>query len=281
MMLSRLHRWCCLLTGWALLVLGCASTPAPTPTPTPTPPTSKVTLRWVAPKAPEHEFLRQALEASRIPQMVERVNLNMSLPGSMEILFQDKDGPLYDREQNIVFFSYQFVYETRNDLLRSGYCKTEEEALQAAVETAEFVFIHEVAHGLIDLLDIPILGPEEDIADGLAAVAASTIMAAPEVALSTAGSLHVVTTANEPPKESEYWSKHSLNKERFYRILELAYGSDPEKVGPLIRERKLVPEEWWEKRAGDCPKDYEKLRVNWRKVLTPFKAKNPGLPQKL
>ena len=32
---------------------------------------------------------------------------------------------------------------------------------------------------------------------------------------------------------------------------------------------ELVPNDWFESRAGDCEKEFEKLRKNWGKLLEP------------
>lgn len=231
-------------------------------------PKGLISMTWTPATTPETELIRKALMEAGFPAMAERVNEKLILPKNLVVLFQNKDGPLYDRAQNVIFFSYDFVQETQESLLKHGICATEEEALQAAIQTAAFVFVHELTHALIQNLDLPVLAPEEDIADGLASVAAGTIMERPELALSTANSLKVLEKSDSP-NESQYWSLHALDKQRFYRIVSLAYGSHPERVGPMIKERNLVPEEWWTTRAPSCVEEYKRLRNSWHQVLEP------------
>ncbi len=259
--------------AFLLLLGGCSQSEPPKPKGIP------ITISWSEAKTPETAQVREALMKAQFTSIVEGANKNLVLPEKLQILFQDKDGPLYDRKQKVIFFSYNFVEETRISYLENGFCKTDEEALAEAVDAAEFIFLHEFTHAIIDILQLPILAPEEDIADGLASILAEVVLDSPELALAAAGSLH--SLKHSEPKESAYWSRHSLDETRYYRILGLAYGSNPERVGPMIRERALAPEQWWKERADSYAKDFEKLRTNWHRVLQPHRAKDSNLPEKL
>lgn len=80
---------------------------------------------------------------------------------------------------------YQFLM--RNDQLVDAveYDGSDEEKIDLILNLTEFVLYHEVGHALIDMLDIPVLGKEEDAVDGFAAVLATT-MDLDDVALAAA-----------------------------------------------------------------------------------------------
>lgn len=102
-----------------------------------------------------------------------------------------------------------------------------------------WTLLHETAHALIDELDIPVFGHEEDAADQIATIAllhGTTDLGVPD---SVAEVESVIAAAQAWRVEWEldkragtqtvYWDSHSLDIQRFYNILCLLYGSDPEK----------------------------------------------------
>jgi len=61
------------------------------------------------------------------------------------------------------------------------------------------------------------------------------------------------------------WGEHSLSEQRFYNILCLVYGSNPEKFNFLVEDGDL-PEE----RAEICPSEYERKVNSWDTLLSPY-----------
>ena len=109
---------------------------------------------------------------------------------------------------------------------------------------------------MIDVLDLPILGQEEDAADQLA-----------------------VLMLNEEPVlamwAAEYWNRttpevsaqifadaHDLDQQRFYNIHCWIYGADPLTRGYIVEGSGLPPE-----RAQRCQGEFDQLRSAWERLL--------------
>jgi len=127
-------------------------------------------------------------------------------------------------------------------------------------------FYHEVGHALVDVLQIPVLGREEDAADTLSVIlmheiwqedAASAILASD--ALTYALRAGDITQA---PDESAYAGVHSLDMQRYYSVVCLFYGANPD-----VRKQLAVDLGLPDYKLDTCPSDYESARAAWDKVL--------------
>ncbi len=145
----------------------------------------------------------------------------------------------------------------------------------------EYVLLHELAHVLIGDLDIPIIGPEENAADYIATATliradlfdAPRAARAREFLLATANGLATswdffVGAGQEVP----YWDSHSLTIQRFYQMICLIYGSNPEEFAQLPG-RVGMPEH----RAARCPREFERADRSLQWLLENY-GRKPGDP---
>ncbi|MDH3429462.1 MAG: DUF4344 domain-containing metallopeptidase [Gammaproteobacteria bacterium] len=153
----------------------------------------------------------------------------------------------------------------------SGFAvaKVSSGAVEFAIGNVEFVLLHELAHVLIGDYDIPILGPEELAADYFAtAVLASDQRSdaaraerARQTLLATANGLASAWEKRiEIGLEKPYWESHGLTIQRFYNIVCLTFGSNPE-VFPRLPEQVGMPRA----RADGCPAEFARVEraVEW------------------
>ncbi|MEM2920227.1 MAG: DUF4344 domain-containing metallopeptidase [Candidatus Nitrosocaldus sp.] len=124
----------------------------------------------------------------------------------------------------------------------------------------KFLLYHEVAHALIDVYKLPIVGMQEYAADNFAIV----------MMLNDGDDIHPLIWLYDAMREdkhatsttsSRYWDTHMLFVQRYYDILCLAYGSDPSRYdsGDLPSER-----------AYRCFHEYSSALNAWDELLKPW-----------
>jgi hypothetical protein len=145
----------------------------------------------------------------------------------------------------------------------------------------EFVLLHELAHVVIGELKVPVLGPEEDAADYLAATALlnatrndpASYQRANTWLLAAAEGLRLSWDEGETRGgELPYWNSHSLNIQRFYTLVCLLYGNDPEAFADLPAAVRMPAA-----RADGCAAEWQKADRSFHWLLDNF-GRKPGEP---
>jgi len=147
------------------------------------------------------------------------------------------------------------------------------------------ILLHETAHALIDILDIPAVGPEEDVADEFAAMvtidsaerselghANVRAMVNSNYALWTQFKKSAVVSVGDAkvidPRHLEIYDSHSPDIRRAYHTLCLLYGAFP-----LRYEWIPLAVSMDEGSAGHCIRDFGRKKGAWYRLLSPFAPK--------
>jgi len=150
------------------------------------------------------------------------------------------------------------------------------------IGNVEYILLHELAHLLIRDLDIPIIGPEEGAADYIATAVLiradlfDTLRAARarQFLLATANGL---ATAWEygarDGDEIRYWDSHALTIQRFYQVICLIYGSDPEEFAGMPAQVGMP-----QQRAARCGAEYSRAIRSLQWLLASFGRKPEDAP---
>ena len=127
-----------------------------------------------------------------------------------------------------------------------------------------FVMLHEMGHALVDQLNIPITGREEDSVDNLATVILVEGLGADggDVALDFADFFALLQKDPAQLQAVDFWDEHSLDAQRADEIVCWVYGSDPAKYAYL---KKLMPAS----RAAGCPAEFKQKLDAWTQLLRP------------
>lgn len=137
------------------------------------------------------------------------------------------------------------------------------------------IFYHEMGHALIDIVEIPIFGQEEDAADVFSIFmidASFDEKQAEELAYDAAfGFLGEAQVRDAEGQEIAWWDTHGIDEQRFYNTVCLFYGADPEAREAFAKEFDL-PEE----RAEYCPLEYDAAAESWGAVLDSISTDTPA-----
>ncbi len=138
-----------------------------------------------------------------------------------------------------------------------------------------FAIYHEFGHALIDLLDLPVVGREEDAADGFAAI--RMIPPAPDplrdeliIAVADGWRLQGEAVVGRFDRQS-LWDEHALDEQRHYTMVCLLVGSDQEGFFDYARDAGLPVE-----RIVTCPEDFLAMQAGWRRLLSGYTLDRAG-----
>jgi len=93
-----------------------------------------------------------------------------------------------------------------------------------------FTVYHELGHALVDMLDLPITGREEDVADQLASWLMLETQDAGEGLPATLNAADFFYFPPQNGERLEFWDTHGLDIQRYHNIVCWAYGFDPEQT---------------------------------------------------
>ncbi|HKP36618.1 MAG TPA: DUF4344 domain-containing metallopeptidase [Pyrinomonadaceae bacterium] len=201
---------------------------------------------------------------SEVKGLISRLNGAVELPVDVEFSFEEcKDSHVYyDDDYNRVVICRQWLDEMERVLSRGLSDKTV--VRQTVQSVAAAVFLHETAHALIDVLDIPVTGREEDAADQFSTLVLLTQKDGLRKVMQVAYTYKLLSqdTVRFPPA---YWDEHSLDIQRYYDTLCMVYGRDPKQ-----NQSFLVNDPLPEARAEVCEGEYKRIESSWKRLLTPY-----------
>lgn len=183
----------------------------------------------------------------------------------------------YSSDRKELILCYQML-----DYLYKNYADSipdENELGEKIGNVLTFIYFHEVGHAMIDLLDIPLTGKEEDAADyfsfyflasnevpeGVKATmeGANFFLQNYQKMVNDTAYQRLKKEGKEP--ELPFWDEHSLDMQRFYTIAALIYGSNPEKYDYFIESGYLG-----NRRPAIAIAEYKKIKKGWDRVLKPY-----------
>jgi hypothetical protein len=221
-------------------------------------------VRYDEPKDPAHRPIYEHLRERKLLEGFAEVLGTIRLPRPLTLRFAGCDGESnawYETGDQTVTFCYEFVADfERTAAGAAQYGISREDAVDGAVA---YVLLHECGHAIFALLQVPILGREEDAADH---VAAFTLLRAGKGvarrALSGAAWMYKHDASSRTLDESDYSDVHGLDAQRLYNVLCMAYGSDPESYGGMV-EKGYLPKD----RAEGCQEEFEQVAFAVRRLI--------------
>ena len=254
-----------LLASWGFVSAGYAETNAGNRTSNST--DNNVRIRYNKPATAELSGIASQLKAnSVISDVIALINEQFSLPEPLAIVFGAADGPLYDYDANEILIPYTFLEQVANRFKAADYANPDISIAEATNDALVHTLFHELAHALIAIHQLPVVGKEEDAADSLAAVLSIEYFSnGAEIAISAADLFYLESSDIEEFEEADFWDEHSLDLQRYYATLCHVYGSDPKKYAYLLEDTGFSQE-----RADFCINEYDSAVTNWLALLAPY-----------
>jgi hypothetical protein len=218
------------------------------------------------PKDPKHRVFYERLKKEKALERFSVVLSAIRLPKPLLLKFASCDGASnawYEPKDATVTFCYEYVAEIEQGSHGSSSKGIPEDV--AWTGAVAFVLLHETSHALFDLLEVPILGREEDAADNVAAL--SMLRAGEGIArrvLGGAAWMYLHDSKGRMPDDSDFSDVHGLDSQRFYNVLCMAYGSNPGSFQGMV-DKGYLPKD----RAEGCADEFRQVAFAVKKLIAP------------
>ena len=206
--------------------------------------------------------------------LAQDLNQVIAIPTDVTIILGECGTPnaFYDPDQKEITICYElmdyFIQVFAED------AESDDEVGEAVVGATLFTFYHEVGHALVDVLDLPITGREEDAVDQLSTIILISLDEEEEA--DGVGTNAILSAAMWFYKESEqqadsfvdelpFYGEHALSPTRFFNLICWTYGADPE-MNTFIVDDGILPEE----RAVQCPEEWDRFSKAWDSLLEKY-----------
>ena len=185
----------------------------------------------------------------------------------------DTINAFYNKKNGAVFLCYEMIDSLlqMGKALSKGASDPEALTIEFVKDNLRFILLHESGHALIDLLDIPAVGREEDSVDQLAAVLLLSHVDDNETKNDIARVLQLASIwfkvnsqSSGTPDTASFADEHSLDAQRYFNLLCMVYGLDPANNSPIV-DNGMLPKE----RAARCPDEASKINRSWARLMLP------------
>jgi hypothetical protein len=225
-----------------------------------------VEAEWEKPHGEENVAGYELLKASETRSLAKSLATAFELPNPLLIKGVNGfgGGPFYNPEDNSITLPYEFPAVVFNVIIQSNPEETPKEWGEAAGAVNSFILAHEFGHALIHNFELPVLGREEDAADGIATVVLLKAEEGALYAIDAAEFWEAFSGRQDPPDLAEYADNHSFDRQRADNILCWVAGSN-EGILEAFLENEILPED----RLASCPGEWELLKNSAEQVLNP------------
>lgn len=205
-----------------------------------------------------------------VEQIVDELNASVAVPEEVKVTFKEcgEVNAFWSPSTRTLNMCYELI-EYFGELFKDSV-QTQEELDEAVGGAVTYVFFHELGHGLVDVLQLPSTGREEDAVDQLSVYILIDTSGAEGEKMALSGAYwwwkryKQAESAGVPMEKLNWADEHSMDGARAYNLLCWVYGSNPNKYQNLINNP--LPEA----RAVRCPKEYAGLSKAWMTLLKPY-----------
>ena len=238
--------WGC-LTGIALFILPYSSSSQvqaqPLDKQSNSPDDGVFKVGYIPVKNPDLKPLEEITQESKLFEAIaNELNKIFVLPTDIGIVLAEcgQANAFYTSEHRAIVVCYELMVDFAR--FSSQYATSDQDIAQGMLGGTMYVFLHELGHALIDVLNLPTVGREEDAVDQLATlVSVQAGDLADEMTIIPALQ-YMVRSQETGTQNLPYWGEHSLDLQRYYNIMCLLYGSNPSKYSAIATLAQLPGE---------------------------------------
>jgi hypothetical protein len=231
--------------------------------------TDQVRGVYVPPKDPKHKTVEALVRERRVLERMREILSPLRLPRLLTLKIDSCDGDVnayYEDDTITVCYEYLdfFLQNAPQETTAAGLTRSEV-VTGATVD----LFLHEVGHAAFDMLNIPVLGREEDAADLFSVYILLRFAPADAKRLiqgvAYLSGVEAKTAHQQPPELKAFAGVHGLPAQRYFNVLCMAYGSDAQAYADAVTLGGLPAS-----RAEGCRDEYLMLDRAFKKLVMPY-----------
>lgn len=221
-----------------------------------------VEVRYAPASGREEARIREWLMEERVlDKAAGLINREIALESDLKVMVGEGDSTYYDPEILQIKIPYDFILEVKDRFAR----EYGDDWKVYTGDALEHTFYHELGHALIDILEIPVLGKEEDAVDDFGVIMLIlTREEGDDMAISASELFFMEGEEIEELTSEDLMDEHSLDDQRGYRGLCMVYGSNPQKYEDMAEEMEMD-----EERRDVCIETFDTQTYNWLSLLSP------------
>lgn len=230
---------------------------------------NRVRWEYVPPKNPAHQYIHDRLVQRRALERLSEFLSPLRLPRDLLLRLEGCDGVVnafYENAVASVCYEYiEYIYSNAPKAPDTGGLTPQDALIGPTVD----VFLHEVGHAVFDLLEVPVLGREEDAADMFAAYL-QLQFASEEARVLILGNAFIgrkeaQETMVQKLGVKDFAKEHGLPAQRYYNFLCMAYGFDKVLFADAVTLWNLPAD-----RAESCADEYRQVARAFDKLILPY-----------
>lgn len=222
--------------------------------------TDQIGIRYVPPENPSHQLIFDQLKQRGALEKLQKLLSPFRLPRTLLISLDECDGDpdaFYDYDNDTITICYEYVDQLWENMPQET-TPSGVEPIDTMIGPLFEVSLHEVGHALFYMLELPVLGREEDAADQVAAYILLQFGESEARRLIT-GAVHAYGTEAKKSGRcrslEDFANDHSTPGQRAYNLMCLAYGADQEVFSDFVGKGYLPKE-----RAEYCNEEYGQVQ---------------------
>jgi hypothetical protein len=227
---------------------------------------ARIDIAYVLPKDPAHRPLHELLMKNRVLEKIQALLAPFMLPRRVLLKVEGCDGTANAFSgDDAVTVCYEYI----DEIWRNVPSETTPEGvapIDAFVGPLVDVFFHEFGHVVFYMLQVPVFGREEDAADAFSAYLMLNF-GYDEARRLIAGTAHQFRRDLKPSitlELNDFSDTHGAPATRFYNLLCIAFGANPELFADIVSKRQLPVE-----RAIGCEDEFRDLAHAFKTLIRP------------
>jgi hypothetical protein len=230
--------------------------------------TSQFDIAYVEPKNPAHRPIFEMLKEEQILEKVQALLAPVKLPLRITLKLEGCDGianATFWEDAIIVCYEYIEYAWNHARLTAASDFSPRDARIGSTVE----VFLHEAGHAVLEVLDIPFFGREEEVADYFATYILLQLCKDDARRLILGASFvngrEAAEEQGKVPEPRLLAATHSLPAQRFFNRWCMAYGANPVLFADAISDGMLP-----QSRAKHCRYEYQTNAFAFNTLIRPY-----------